>query len=527
MLYINCVCVLKASFKRIDENVAHLQKIVVKPRVPTLICQTQRNQFLLIELKILKKQHLMISDAVQMLNVIFSLQLLATILLTFCVITFEIYSYAVRWQNGILINIDIQFIFTLFTSIGHYIIKMTLLVWACETSKNQAQEIITTVHDLLNSTNDEQIKNELQLFSLQILHRKNTFSLKGLTIDATLLAAVTCFKNINDNLVHIQKIVINDMKSRVSNVICHTQRNNFLLIELRILKKKHLMTSNAVQMLNIIFNLQLLAAIVMSFLIVTFELYFYAVRWQNGVLIGLDWHFLDVLVTSVTYNIFQIILIVWACETGKNQARNIGTTVHDLLNSTNNEKIKYELQLFSLQVLHRKNTFSVKGLTIDATLLTAVTCFKRLNENMAHLQKLVVKPCIPRLICHIQRNQLFLIQLKILQKQHLMISNTVQKLNLIFSLQLYATIIMTFSDIIFEVYYYVVRWQDGIHITFDLHFLDVFSISVTFYILKIMLITWACETGKNQAQEIGTIIHDVLNSTSNEQIKNEVIRSYI
>ncbi|XP_018369790.1 PREDICTED: uncharacterized protein LOC108765527 [Trachymyrmex cornetzi] len=190
MLYINCVCVLKASFKRIDENVAHLQKIVVKPRVPTLICQTQRNQFLLIELKILKKQHLMISDAVQMLNVIFSLQLLATILLTFCVITFEIYSYAVRWQNGILINIDIQFIFTLFTSIGHYIIKMTLLVWACETSKNQAQEIITTVHDLLNSTNDEQIKNELQLFSLQILHCKNIFSTKGLTMDATLLAII-------------------------------------------------------------------------------------------------------------------------------------------------------------------------------------------------------------------------------------------------------------------------------------------------------------------------------------------------
>ncbi|XP_018369799.1 PREDICTED: putative gustatory receptor 28b [Trachymyrmex cornetzi] len=183
---------------------------------------------------------------------------------------------------------------------------------------------------------------------------------------------LACFKNINDNLVHIQKIVINDMKSRVSNVICHTQRNNFLLIELRILKKKHLMTSNAVQMLNIIFNLQLLAAIVMSFLIVTFELYFYAVRWQNGVLIGLDWHFLDVLVTSVTYNIFQIILIVWACETGKNQARNIGTTVHDLLNSTNNEKIKYELQLFSLQLLHRKNTFSMKGLTIDATLLAAI-----------------------------------------------------------------------------------------------------------------------------------------------------------
>jgi len=57
-------------------------------------------------------------------------------------------------------------------------------------------------------------------------------------------------------------------------------------------------------------------------------------------------------------------------------------------------------------------------------------CFKRLNENMAHLQKLVVKPCVPRLIYHIQRNQLFLIQLKILQKQHLMISDTKVEFNL-------------------------------------------------------------------------------------------------
>jgi len=150
------------------------------------------------------------------------------------------------------------------------------------------------------------------------------------------------------------------------------------------------------------------------------------------------------------------------------------------------------------------------------------SCFKSLNENMTHLQKLIVKPCVSRLTCHIQRNQFLLIQLKILQKQHLMISDTVQMLNLIFSLQLHATVVVTFSDIIFEVYNYVVHWQDGLHITFNMYYLDVFSISVTFYILKIMLIIWACETGKNQAQEISTIVHDVLNSTSNEQIKNEV-----
>ncbi|KAG5338780.1 GR28B protein, partial [Acromyrmex charruanus] len=180
-----------------------------------------------------------------------------------------------------------------------------------------------------------------------------------------------CFKRINDNLLHIQKFVINDMKPGASNVIRHTQRNQFLLIELRVLKKQHLMISDAVQMLNMIFSLQLLAAVVLYFLVLTFDLYFFAFGWQR-VFIGMDWHILDVFLTSLTHNIFQIILIVWVCETGKNQAQKIGTTIHDLLNSTNDEKMKSELQLFSLQILHCKNTFSVKGLTIDATLLTAL-----------------------------------------------------------------------------------------------------------------------------------------------------------
>jgi len=32
-----------------------------------------------------------------------------------------------------------------------------------------------------------------------------------------------------------------------------------------------------------------------------------------------------------------------------------------------------QLELFSLQILHRENIFSAKGLTVDATLLTAVS----------------------------------------------------------------------------------------------------------------------------------------------------------
>ncbi|XP_011705598.1 PREDICTED: uncharacterized protein LOC105460806 [Wasmannia auropunctata] len=194
MLYMNCICVLKNCFKTINKNVTHMKKLVVNDItscVPTVIYKKQRNQHFLMKLTKLKKQHMIVSDTVQMLNVIFSPQLLATIFMFFCNITFEMYSYVVRWQDGILIEIDTNFLDVFLISITLNIFKITLLIWACETGKNQAREIGTTIHDVLNSTSNEQIKNELQLFSLQILHRGNTFSTKGLTIDATLVTTVS------------------------------------------------------------------------------------------------------------------------------------------------------------------------------------------------------------------------------------------------------------------------------------------------------------------------------------------------
>lgn len=56
----------------------------------------QRNPILLMELKALKKQHLIISSTVQILNLIFILLLLASVIITFYEITFTLYLYALR-----------------------------------------------------------------------------------------------------------------------------------------------------------------------------------------------------------------------------------------------------------------------------------------------------------------------------------------------------------------------------------------------------------------------------------------------
>lgn len=165
MLYMNCVCVLKSCFKRINDNLANLQKLIVNDEPPLfkLIYHKQRNPLLLMELKALKKWHLMIGDTVQMLNIIFSLQLLATIILTFIEITFTMYYYVLQLKEGFLIIFMEQQLFYAYfvVTLAFLVLKMTLIVWACETGKNQALKIGTTVHDVLNCTNNKQIKDEV------------------------------------------------------------------------------------------------------------------------------------------------------------------------------------------------------------------------------------------------------------------------------------------------------------------------------------------------------------------------------
>ncbi|XP_028047257.1 putative gustatory receptor 28b [Monomorium pharaonis] len=202
MLYINCVYVLKVCFKKINDDLANLLVNNDESHLVKWINHEQRNH-LLLELKTIKKQHLMISNTVQKLNITFSPQLLATLGLCFISITFELY-YNIQWKNGLYINWTKEFDHTwIMIDVVHYCIKLAMIAWACETGKTQAIKINTTVHDMLNSIDDNKISRELQLFSLQIMHCDNTFSAKGLTLDATLITKV------NNNLSTIVYIPLN------------------------------------------------------------------------------------------------------------------------------------------------------------------------------------------------------------------------------------------------------------------------------------------------------------------------------
>lgn len=166
MFYMNCVCILKACFKQINDNLVNLQELVAngEPHLLSAIHHEQRNPFLEMEIIALKKQHMVISDIVQRLNMIFSLQLLATIVLTFVQVILNVYFYVVQVHSIAMILNDLQknvyYEYT-FIAILYYLTKIVVIIWACETGKNEAMKISITVYDVFNGTNNKQIKYEV------------------------------------------------------------------------------------------------------------------------------------------------------------------------------------------------------------------------------------------------------------------------------------------------------------------------------------------------------------------------------
>ncbi|XP_039305809.1 putative gustatory receptor 28b [Solenopsis invicta] len=193
LLYTNCVFVLDACFKQVNDNLMNLVAPVTNDESHNLRRTYYNERNPLMELKALKKQHLAISNTVRKLNMIFSLQLLVTTIRTFSEITFLLFFFVMRWKIGMTVNNVNEHIYNMFLILAMTCsaIKTGLVIWSCETGKNQAADIKTTIHSVLNSTRDIQIKRELQLFSLQLMHHKNVFSTKWFNIDVTLLTAVS------------------------------------------------------------------------------------------------------------------------------------------------------------------------------------------------------------------------------------------------------------------------------------------------------------------------------------------------
>jgi len=164
MLYMNCVCVLKVCFKQINDGLRFFQKFMPndEPSLLEVTYQKQKNPFHLLQLKGLIKQHQTISNTLEKLQATFKWQLLSTSVMTFIEITFNIYFLFERMQGKkelSLTNLKENYDLIVFSI--NYSIKILLIVWACETGKNEATEIKTSIHEVINNTSDEEIQSEV------------------------------------------------------------------------------------------------------------------------------------------------------------------------------------------------------------------------------------------------------------------------------------------------------------------------------------------------------------------------------
>ncbi|XP_043597515.1 uncharacterized protein LOC122574234 isoform X2 [Bombus pyrosoma] len=189
-LYTNNVYVLNVCFKYINNSLAKVKEILVndEPHLLRRVYHMQKNTMLLTKLRTLKQQHLEMSEVVQLLNNTCSMQIEAMFTIMFIDITFNMYHYLVLFNEvGKMRSFSFAPIFAIL-----YIVHIIITVSIVEITRSQMAKIGSSVHRILVHTFDDQVTTELELFSLQVLQKGNAFVMKGLAIDATLLAKMAC-----------------------------------------------------------------------------------------------------------------------------------------------------------------------------------------------------------------------------------------------------------------------------------------------------------------------------------------------
>ncbi|XP_076749468.1 uncharacterized protein LOC143422588 [Xylocopa sonorina] len=190
MFYMDCVCILKACFKRMDECLRQLKsQIDSESWAQSLAHREQKNLLLLIKLKNFEEKYLEISDVVQLLNNTFLIRNIIITASTFTVVTFNLYFLILYSNINVLVNIKFWY-FEFSSPAAVYLFKFSLIIWACETATNQGRSIKTTVHDVFSEAIDPVTKREVELLSLQILHRNNTFTAKAIEMNVSLLSKI-------------------------------------------------------------------------------------------------------------------------------------------------------------------------------------------------------------------------------------------------------------------------------------------------------------------------------------------------
>lgn len=166
------------------------------------------------------------------------------------------------------------------------------------------------------------------------------------------------------------------------------------------------------------------------------------------------------------------------------------------------------------------------SLYIDCV-FTIMKCFEYVITKLDGIKDMMVKDDIHilRKNYHEQNNPFILMKLRNVMKAYHLISNVLQKINSIFAPQILTTVTLTFIEVTFSLYFYLLRNWGNEDITDNVRrqiWTTYFVASMSYYSLKMIAIIWVCQKTKEAAFEVGIHIHGTLLGTLDKEIKYEV-----
>ncbi|CAD1480515.1 unnamed protein product [Heterotrigona itama] len=172
MLHMNCVCVLKACLAKIDECIQQMRKLAINDDIwtQTFIHHGSPNSLLITKLKNFEKKHLEISDIIELMNDTFMIHIIIMAISTFISVTLNLYFCILYMYKGSSENME-NWIMGYLSGVAFYFLKFAMMIWACETTTNQAEKIKATLYNVFSraflSANNAQ---EKRIWSKNIRH---------------------------------------------------------------------------------------------------------------------------------------------------------------------------------------------------------------------------------------------------------------------------------------------------------------------------------------------------------------------
>ncbi|KAJ9599119.1 hypothetical protein L9F63_010387, partial [Diploptera punctata] len=150
----------------------------------------------------------------------------------------------------------------------------------------------------------------------------------------------------------------------------HDLRTQMSVLNVRSLAGLHENLCSVIKMINYVYSVPLL----LSIILVLFYLIFCVFMFISKVFNNENFKCIPIHVYVIFfYFLSKAIIIIYYCKICSSKANRTGVLVHQVLRFTINEKIREELELFSLQLLHQKVQFTACGFfPLDFTLLYSV-----------------------------------------------------------------------------------------------------------------------------------------------------------